>query len=175
MPIFTTTLLLFVTLAALALSIRSHSRVKKLREKRSDNERMKLAAKICEAATRDAFGLDLDYSLESISALDQAITSNWSQNADHSVFSQNSLFVLSAYLGEIFVRSHGAEWILTGNASVPYLYFTDIDLKASPFDLVEQKLEQPATVSLDAAARDLIDELDRRRNPSSPDPVADAS
>jgi len=163
MPIFTTTLLLFVTLAALALVTRRRARAKKIRVAATENTNMKLASQICEAAARDAFHIELDYSIESLNALDAAIATNWT-DVQGSGISSDTLTVFASYVGEIFVRRFGAEWKeVKAESAVPYLFFRDADLKASPFDLVEQKLAQPAAISLHSAAQSLLDELSRRR------------
>jgi hypothetical protein len=163
MPIFTTTLLLFVTLAALALVTRRRARAKKRRLEVTENSSMKLAAQICEAAARDAFRIELDYSIESLNLLDTAIATNWTDSLNLGTPS-DTFTVFAAYVGEIFVRGFGAQWKeVKADSAVPYLFFRDSDLKASPFDLVEQKLTQPTAISLHSAAQSLLDELSRRR------------
>ena len=162
MPLFTTTLLLFITLAALAFTLRTRAKFRKSQQQRVENDKMKLAAQICEASSRNAFGLTLDYSLVSLQTLNDAITQHWTNAESPSPFQNNALLVLSAYTGEIFVREFGAEWReVQGPSSVPYLFFSDVDLKASPFDLVEQKLANPQGIDLYHAAQSLIDELNR--------------
>src|SRR5947209_3233335 len=69
-------------------------------------ERMSLAAKICEASARSAFNVELDHSLESLSVLDQTISNDFA-----AAISDDSVYVLGAYLGDVILRELGGRWL----------------------------------------------------------------
>src|SRR5580658_160014 len=107
MPIFTSLLLLFAALALLPLALRSNGIARERRRHTRDEERMATGALICEAAARDAFGVELDHSVESIAMLDALISQGWPENTansdgeishSHGVLPDELSFTLASYM-----------------------------------------------------------------------------
>ncbi len=115
---------------------------------------MSLGASICIAAEREAFQVELNRSVESISSLDTLIIHGWSsllspESPNNSAFHgepKELIFVLSAYLGTIFVLHRAAEWRFENGK--PALFFRSIDQSEYPFELAELKLRDPERVNL---------------------------
>jgi len=165
MPIFTSLLLLFIALAILPLALRSNRIARERREHTRDEERFATGALICEAAARDAFGVELDHSIESIAKLDALISQGWSgmdANSPDELPDELS-FTLASYLGDVFVRNSGARWRNSGYGWS--LSFPKLEIVADPFNLIDRKLSDPEHVHLHEDAALLIQELERLRNP----------
>ena len=166
MPIFTSLLLLFAALALMSLALRSTGLARERRQHSLDEAKMATGALICEAAARDAFGVELDHSIESIAKLDALISEGWSaQTADPITdASGEQSFVLSSYLGDVFVRHSGARW--RADDTGWSLGFPKLNLIAEPFDLIARKLSDIENVSLQHESDLLLNELNRLRNPA---------
>lgn len=114
---------------------------------------MTIGADICEAAARDAFGVELDHSMESIALLNSLIINGWgvgtnpiSGTNEPSTERFDPTFIFGAYLGEVFVRTGIAEW--RWENSEAFLYFRNSKRKNFPFDLIERKLREPNQIDL---------------------------
>ncbi len=154
MPIFTSLLFFFIALALLPLALRNSSMRQERRRRKQNKERMNIGARICEAAARDAFGLELDHSPESIASLDSLITHGWGDGTvgtagtnDLSAERDDPTFVLGAYVGNVFVRNGKAEWQFEDGKAL--LYFPKWKRKVSLFDLIQQKLREPDRIHLE--------------------------
>ena len=112
---------------------------------------MTIAAHICEAAARDAFGIELDHSTESIPLLDALITKGWSDVTDItnglSVDNYEPTFVLGSYLGNVFTHHENVEW--RWESGEAFLYFRNLRQRNSPFELIERKRMNPTHVNLE--------------------------
>ncbi len=154
MPIFTSLLFFFIALALLPLALRNSGARELRRQRARDVERMAIAARICESAARGAFDVELDHSTESIERLDALITNQWSNREETAAGTQetsteqfDSPFILSAYVGDVFVRSGDAEWRWAQNET--FLYFRNSKRSVSPFELLERKLAHPEHLHLE--------------------------
>jgi hypothetical protein len=165
MPIFTSLLLIFVALALLPLALRSNGVARERREHARDEERFSTGALICEAAARDAFGVELDHSIESIAKLDELISQGWSQQAanPNEEIPDELSFTLASYLGDVFVRNAGARWRHSNDGWS--LSFPKLEIVADPFNLIERKLRDTEHVHLHDDAALLLQELERLRHP----------
>jgi hypothetical protein len=150
MPIFTSLLFFFIALALLPLALRN-SGAKELRRLHArDTERMTIGAEICEAAARDAFEVELDHTTQSIALLDTLITRAWGDGLNRTHASThleyNPAFVMSAYVGDVFVRAGNAEW--RWESGEPFIYFRNAKQTVSPFDLIDRKIMEPDKIQL---------------------------
>lgn len=146
-------LILLVFLAALAVVALLRRSPSFVRKRSVDiGERMELAAKVCEAAARDSFRIHLDYSLESLTVLDGLIDREFKSN----VATDDVGLVLAAYVGEVLVRQHKAKWLQPVSDEQPKLRLPDHAEAISPFELVDEKLKSPDTVSLAQRAEELF-------------------
>ncbi|HEY3874491.1 MAG TPA: hypothetical protein VGM92_03365 [Candidatus Kapabacteria bacterium] len=82
MSIFTILLFFFLTLALWPLLTRNSGRRELQRRRDAAEDRLETAGSICVAAARDAFGVELDHSLESIDTLDAMIVNGWPEAID---------------------------------------------------------------------------------------------
>jgi hypothetical protein len=175
MPILTSILLVLTGLALISLTLRS--RPKERAERRSDysERKLELGAQICEAAARDAFGVDLDHTDASLSALDQLITEGWTNPVTVTDDQQDTLYVFGAYIGDVLVRHHQAEWHTDAKSTMPCLYFNAVDFIASPFEIIERKLQDPEHFRITEAVEHLLAEVEARKNgntsPAVPPPA----
>ncbi|HET6402094.1 MAG TPA: hypothetical protein VFH95_11940 [Candidatus Kapabacteria bacterium] len=151
MPIFTSLLFFFIALAFLPLALRNSRARTALRQQSELDDRMALGASICIAATREAFGVELDHSLDSIHTLDILISQGWSDSPAEQTESNgkpNDLtFVLASYLGTAISEHTGARWRIENGKTV--LFFQEHSVSAFPFDLIERKLRDPEQVHLE--------------------------
>jgi hypothetical protein len=156
MPLYTSLLLFFIALGLLPLAIRNSSARSARRERARDAERMAIGARICEAAARDAFGIELDHAVESIAELDALITTGWGNGAIGTEERQQTngfgsekydlAFILASYLGDAFVRQGNAEWRWEkGEACI---YFKKEKRISYPSILIEHKLHNPNQIHL---------------------------
>ncbi len=150
MPIFTSLLFFFIALALLPLALRN-SGMREIRRQQARNmERMNIGAQICEAAARDAFEVELDHTTQSIAPLDTLITRGWGGGMDRTHASThleyNHAFVMSAYVGDVFVRAGNAEWRWENGE--PFIYFRNAKQTVSPFDLIDRKIMEPNKIQL---------------------------
>jgi hypothetical protein len=156
MPLYTSLLLFFIALALLPLAIRNSNVRNTRRERVRDVERMTIGAKICEAAARDAFDIELDHSIESIVQLDAMITNGWGNDAigtdetnQIKIFESESYdlnFIFASYLGDTFVRHEHAVWQWEkGEACI---YFKKEKHISYPFILIAHKLQNPKQIHL---------------------------
>ena len=110
-------------------------------------ERLSLAAKICEASARSAFNVELDRSLESLHTLDEIVTKDVA-----SEMSDDSVYVLGAYLGDVILREIGGRWSrLEANEKYPKLLLANGEV-FDPFDIVTAKMHFPE-ISLEQEVR----------------------
>ena len=164
---FPTSLLLFLTgFALLIVAIRARPKARLKRLEDWEEYKMELGARVCRAAARNAFRVDLDHSDQSLPVLDEIMTTGWGHDAAHKdLASKDSVFTMASYLGDVLRRHHGAEWQLERTKhKLPYLYFKTSDLAASPFDIIEKKLEAPNTFSLAGATQRLLLEVEKRKH-----------
>ena len=150
MPLFTSLLLFFIALALISFTLRNTS-ARQARQRKDQNERrMAIGAQICEASARDAFGVELDHSVESIVLLDSVIIRGWGDTPDipdkRMTDSGTLDFIFSAYLGDVFVRNEKAVWQWQNNEA--FLYFQNLRRTAMPFELIKRKLSDPNQVNL---------------------------
>ena len=158
--------------------------------------RMPRSAEIARASTSDAFGVQLDYSDESLHLLDDALTIHWharpfprvEQTSTQSVeptdqveqvfvdaplrmespdrVIDDPLIVLGAYVGEVLAKQHAGVWRFDElKHPLPFIYFAQEDLPASPFDMVRRKLDDPQAFDLFGAFERLVSELESHRTP----------
>jgi hypothetical protein len=150
MPLFTGLLFFFIALALLPLALRNSGARELRRQRARDVEQMTIGARICEIVARDAFGIELDHSMESITALDALITNGWADTAAGTNTWSNEehdpTFVLGSYLGDIFIRHEHSEWQWEHDEA--FLYFSNGKRTVSPFDLIQRKLREPLEVHL---------------------------
>jgi hypothetical protein len=148
MPLFTSLLLFTISVALLLLALRTSRAGEARRHRLHEEERMTISAKICEAAARDAFGVELDHSMESIILLDSLITNGWSKEpiSAEDLTKGNTPFIFAAYLGDVFVHHAKAQW--QWNNDEGFLYFQNLKRTALPFELIKQKLNEPSGVDL---------------------------
>lgn len=112
-------------------------------------ERMSLAAKICQAAARSAFSVELDHSLESLSSLDGIIDSDFASSPQ---INDDSIHVIGAYLGDVFLREIGGRWSrLDASATYPKILLASGE-EFDPFEVVSAKLHFPE-ISLEQEVR----------------------
>ena len=166
MPILTSILLVLTGLALISLALRSRPKERTRRRDDYSERRLELGARICEAAAKDAFGVDLDHTDESLTKLDELIADGWT-GADTIASSAESqrdpLYVFASYVGDILVRHHQAEWrlsIISSGTPWPSLYFKAADLTASPFEMVERKLHDPEHFKITEAVEHLLAEVE---------------
>src|ERR1035437_8953806 len=95
----TIVLLLLAGLAVIAVGRLVIVAFRKRRDTTGDQ--MELASRICEAAARDAFAIELDHSLESLTTLDELIERGFASARE---LPDDTLLVLGAYLGQVLVR-----------------------------------------------------------------------
>ncbi len=152
MPIFTSLLFLFLALALLPLAFRGNRARQTRREESALAERMALGASICIAAAREAFGVELDRSLDSLAAMDSLIADGWAPSSPTNSAQGSELdstgvtFVLAAYLGTAFALHRAAEWRIENGK--PALYFRTVNESEYPLELIELKLREPVHVNL---------------------------
>ena len=144
---FTSLLFLFIALALLPLALRNSGARELRRQRAREMERITIGAQICEAAARDTFEVELDHSKESIGLLDAMITHGWSNGTNTSVGEDyDPVYIMGAYVGDVFVRAGNAEWRWENGEA--FLYLSQWKRKISPFDLIQQKLRDPLHVNL---------------------------
>lgn len=150
MPIFTSLLFFFIAVAFLPLAFRSSRARTALRQQAELDDRMALGASICIAAARDAFGIELDRSFDSIQMLDLLISQGWSDAPVDPVESGGKptdlTFVLASYLGTVAAEHTGARWRIENGQTA--LFYQEQNMSAFPFDLIERKLNDPERVHL---------------------------
>jgi hypothetical protein len=104
-------------------------------------ERMKKLAANCATTCRRVFSEELNYTIESIDALERAITMGWG-NAEEEV-SHDVILSFGAYMGEVLVRRTRGRWVsgLTDDdpATVLFLGPGDEAVSVSPFLLAREK------------------------------------
>ena len=161
MPIFTSLLFLFLALALWPIVSRSNARRELERRRNEAEQRLETAARICEAAARDAFHISLDHSIASIDWLDEMIDKGWMEPNNAQGSTTDSPFAIGAYLGDVFVRHHLAVWNWESGKTL--LFFALSKRTVSPFELIEQKLREPFSVNLSA-------ESARWQSPEIPEP-----
>jgi hypothetical protein len=151
MPIFTSLLFFFIALAFLPLALRNSRARSALRQQVELDDRMNLGASICIAAAREAFGVELDRSLQSIQTLDVLISEGWSESLLDSEASNGKpddlTFVFASYLGMTVCQHTDARWRIENGATA--LFFQSAKTPAYPFDLIEQKLRDPEHIHLE--------------------------
>jgi hypothetical protein len=184
MPILTSILLVLTGLALISLALRSRPNKRERRRSDYSDRKLERAAQICEASARDAFEVELDHTDASLATLDAMISEEW-EASDNSTNEKlrGELYILGAYVGDVLVRHHSAEWqskaaslntgpgvgqkdptLLPEIASWPCIYFNDANLIASPFEMIEHKLREPKTFRITEAVERLIAEVERRKN-----------
>ena len=156
MPLYTSLLLIFIALALLPLAIRNSNARSTRRERARDAERVSIGAKICEAAARDGFDVELHHSVESIAQLDAMISTGWNHvtigtdetNGTNASTSDkfDFVFIFASYLGDVFVRHENAEW--RWEKGEAFIYLRKVKRNASPFDLITRKLNDPNQIHL---------------------------
>jgi hypothetical protein len=153
MPLYTSLLFFFIALALLPLAIRNSNARSTRRERTRDVEHMAIGAKICEAAARDAFGIELDHSVESIAQLDALISTGWgdattgTKGTNASKADEFDLaYIFASYLGNVFVRHENAEW--RWDHGTAFIYFRTLNQNAFPFDFIARKLKDPDRIHL---------------------------
>ncbi|MDP4199313.1 MAG: hypothetical protein Q8922_10615 [Bacteroidota bacterium] len=124
-------------------------------------DRMDLAARICEASARDAFSIELDYSIESLPLLDNLIERGF---ASGSGATDDTKLVLAAYVGQVFVRAGKAIWQEARDDSNPRLLMRDNQEVVSPFEIINQKLQAPESINVAATVRGLISTMESSKN-----------
>ncbi|HWF43786.1 MAG TPA: hypothetical protein VG537_04000, partial [Candidatus Kapabacteria bacterium] len=185
MPILTSILLVLTGLALISLALRARPAKRERRRSDYSERKLELAAQICEASARDAFDVELDHTDASLVTLDAMIAEEWRESSDNNTNEKllDELYVLGAYVGDVLVRHHSAEWhmkaasldkgsgfvrkdqpLLPEIASWPCLYFNDANLIASPFEMVEHKLREPKTFRIMEAVERLLAEVERKKN-----------
>lgn len=147
MPLFTSLLFFFIALALVPLAMRNSALREARRKKARDEQRIEIGTRICEAAARDAFGIELDHSLASIDTLDDLITQGWMDGTSQPNDEHPLSFVMGSYLGDIYVQNRKAEWKHDDEEAI--LYFPEFKRRISPFELIRKKLNDPAYVHLD--------------------------
>ena len=144
-------LFFFIVLALVPLALRNSGARELRRQRTREIERMTIGAHICEATARDAFGVELDHSTDSIPMLDALITKGWSDGTgttyDLPTDNYEPTFVLGSYLGNVFTHHEKAEW--QWENAEPFLYFRNLKQRNSPFELIERKLSNPTEVNLE--------------------------
>jgi hypothetical protein len=150
MPIFTGLLLIFVILAILPVALRNNNARESRRQKVWNERKMIIGAQICEAGAMDAFGIELDHSVESIAQLDLLITNGWAHDPTSMPPQVKDLstltFVFASYLGDVLVQHKNASWQLENEQAI--LYFRNLKRMAYPFELITQKLREPGEIDL---------------------------
>jgi hypothetical protein len=107
------------------------------------SSRMHKLAAICAAAGRKSFSENLDYSVESIAAVDRAIMKGWGESDEEP--SPDMILTFGAYVGEVLVRHSRGRWVssLDENEPASVLLLTrdkEPDaINVSPFMLVREK------------------------------------
>ena len=172
MPILTSTLLILTGLALITLALRSRRKKRTVRRGDYSEYKLELGARICEAAARNAFGVDLDHTDASLRKLDELIAAGWADTSTHDSTAQRDiLYVIAAYIGDVLIRHHHAEWrldriqhsssietqVMSLNPTLPYLYFNNTAIMASPFEIAEHKLREPGIYSIAEAIHRLLD------------------
>ncbi len=120
-----------------------------IRTTRRVEREMDIAARICEAAARDAFGIELDHSLSSLALLDQMILQEWVLPGSTTGMATATRRGFAAYFGDVFVRSYSARWSIIGaSTEEPRLEFPKCRVIVDPFALLQYKLQDPESVHL---------------------------
>ena len=146
----TIVLLLLAGLAVIAVGRLVIIAFRKRRD--TTGEQMELASRICEAAARDAFDIELDYSLESLAKLDELIEGGFASVPE---VHEDTRLVLGAYLGQVLVHCCGAKWRAADQEHArATLVFPPSIQSISPFEMVERKLCAPLETSISAEARE---------------------
>lgn len=121
-------------------------------------EQMDLASRICEAAARDAFDVELDHSLDSLAKLDELIEQGFAGVLE---VTDDTVYVLAAYFGQVLVHACGAEWQPASvQNSKPTLRIQSSQESVSPFEIIERKLRTPQDTKLAAEARELMTKIE---------------
>ncbi len=148
----TIVLLLLATVAAVLLARLFFSGFRK--RQLSVAEQMGLASRICIAAAADAFDVELDHSLDSLAKLDELIEQGFAGVLE---VTDDTVYVLAAYFGQVLVHTCGAEWqAANGQDAKPTLKIGSILESISPFGMIERKLLAPQDTNLAAEVRELM-------------------
>ena len=147
-PLLYSLFALFLLLAAFNSKFFAQIRYTRLIERRMD-----IAARMCEAAARDSFQIELDHTMESLTAFDQLLDTGWSSTRP---MTEDTRYVIAAYFGDLFVRECGARWSAprSGNGE-PMLEFPKSRVKADPFAIIEYKVQLPDAVKLSTIGESL--------------------
>jgi hypothetical protein len=105
------------------------------------SDRMHKLAGICASIGRRAFAEDFDFTVESITRLDRAITAGWGESDEDP--DPDVLLSFGAYVGEVLVRRTRGRWVSglteTDPAAVLFLAPNNETVSVSPFLLVREK------------------------------------
>lgn len=107
------------------------------------SDRMHKLAAICASIGRRAFAEDFDFTVESITRVDRAITAGWGESDEER--DPDVILSFGAYVGEVLVRRTRGRWVsgLTDAdpASVLFLAPNNETVSVSPFLLVREKFD----------------------------------
>lgn len=112
-------------------------------EGEATSDRMHKLAALCASIGRRTFAEDFDFTVESITRVDRAITAGWGE-ADGE-WDADVILSFGAYVGEVLVRRTRGRWVsgLTDAdpASVLFLAPNNETVSVSPFLLVREKFD----------------------------------
>ncbi len=109
--------------------------------------RMRKLADICASVGRRVFSENLDFTVESIAAIDRAVIKGWGDEESGDLH-PDVILAFGAYIGEVLVRHSRGRWVsgLTDDEPASILFLTrDKEQEAvsiSPFLLVREKFQK---------------------------------
>lgn len=171
---------------ALIYLFRAMPSAKKRNTSRAIYADMTIAADVARASARQVFNVELDLTDKSIVTLEKMISEGWSENISASLIAlpevdaehdapkefleedpeeeseidiDDSLYVLSGYLGTTLAHNHNGVWKSDDEHPLPYVYFKKHDFAVSPFSIVKKKLQAPQHFDLVANYNNIVWEL----------------
>lgn len=136
---------------------------------------MTIAADVARASARQVFGVELDLTDKSITALDKLIAQGWTEpeqgikittvetlsesEGETEVDVDDSYYVLSGYLGTVLAHNHNGVWKSDDEHPLPYVYFKKYDYAISPFNVIRKKLLAPQHFDLTSHYNNMLWEL----------------